>query len=390
MKPRHVRNGIDWVGAIDWHRRLFDSLIPLPNGTSYNAYLVRGADKTALIDTVDPTMTTVLLQSLAEVPRLDYIVSQHTEQDHSGSIPAVLARYPEARVVCTSKAKPLLADHLGVSVERLMPVEDGATLALGGKTLRFVHIPWVHWPETMATYLPEDKVLFTCDFMGSHFATTSLYSGSQPDVVAAAKSYFAEIMMHCRKVIPGHLKKLQALDFDLVAPSHGPMHDQPKTMLGAYEEWSSEKTRNLAIVVYVSMHGSVKALVDRLTSALAANGVQVALYDLSAPDLDKLATSLVDASTLVLGTPAVCGGVHPAVAHAAMLANMLRAKARYAAVIGSFGWGAKLAEQVSALIPDLKVEVLGSALCKGYPKDVDFTAVDQLAEKIREKHAALA
>lgn len=389
MNARPIRNGISWMGAVDWHRRLFDGLIPLPNGTSYNAYLVRGAEKTALLDTVDPTMTDGLMARLADVPHVDYVVSHHTEQDHSGSIPAVLARYPDAKVICTPKAKALLIDHLQIPVDRLMPVEDGATVPLGGKTLRFVHIPWVHWPETMATHVPEDRVLFTCDFLGAHVATSELMAGDDPRVIEAAKSYFAEIMMHCRKVIPGHLKKIRSLEFDLVAPSHGPLHDRPQAILSAYDDWSSDQTKNLAVIAYLSMHGSTRILVARLVAALASKGVAVEPYDLTVTDLGKLATSLVDASTLVVGTSAICGGVHPTVAHAAMIANALRVKARYAAVIGSCGWGAKLAEQVAALIPDLKVEVLGAVVAKGLPKEADLAAVDQLAEKIREKHAAI-
>ena len=137
MKPRQIRGDVFWMGAIDWNRRLFDSLIPLPDGTSYNAYLVKGDEKTALIDTVDPALFETLKRQLAEVPRVDYLVAQHAEQDHAGSIPAVLAMYPEAVVVCTPKAKPLLIDHLGLDETRIRTVADGETLALGGKTLRW-------------------------------------------------------------------------------------------------------------------------------------------------------------------------------------------------------------------------------------------------------------
>jgi flavorubredoxin len=170
MKPRNICNGVRWVGAVDWNRRLFDSLIPLPDGTSYNAYLVQGSKKTVLIDTVDPAMADVLTRHLENVEKIDYIVSQHVEQDHSGTIPLILERYSQSMVVCSSKAKDLLVDHLGIPAERIKTVDDGETLSLGDKTLRFIYTPWVHWPETMVTHLPEDRILFTCDFMGSHIA----------------------------------------------------------------------------------------------------------------------------------------------------------------------------------------------------------------------------
>ena len=151
MKPREIKRGIYWVGAIDWDRRLFDSLIPLPDGTSYNSYLIKGSEKIALIDTVDPTMGQVLINHLDElkVKAIDYVVAHHAEQDHSGSIPCVLDKYPKAKVVCTPRCKGMLMDLLLIPEDRFIAVEDKETISLGDRTLEFVHAPWVHWPETM-------------------------------------------------------------------------------------------------------------------------------------------------------------------------------------------------------------------------------------------------
>ncbi|MHB1319503.1 MAG: oxygen-binding di-iron domain-containing protein, partial [Anaerolineae bacterium] len=163
MLPRNISDRVQFVGAIDWDRRLFDALIPLPDGTSYSAYLVTGSERVALLDAVDPAMAHVLFGYLDEVPRIDYVVAQHAEQDHSGTIPSVLERYPDAKVVCTPQAMTLLIEHLGIAEERFQTVADGETLSLGDRTLRFVHVPWVHWPETMVTYLEEERILFSCD-----------------------------------------------------------------------------------------------------------------------------------------------------------------------------------------------------------------------------------
>ncbi|HOI11217.1 MAG TPA: FprA family A-type flavoprotein, partial [Myxococcota bacterium] len=171
MKSKQVMDGIRWLGAIDWDRRLFDSLIPTPDGTSYNAWLVQGSERTALLDTADPSTGAALMAQLADVPRVDYVIAHHAEQDHSGMIPAVLARYPEARLVATPRCLQMLADLLDLPPDRALPVKDGESLDLGGRTLTFMHMPWVHWPETMVTWLPEDRVLFTCDLFGSHLAT---------------------------------------------------------------------------------------------------------------------------------------------------------------------------------------------------------------------------
>ena len=388
MNPRKICDGVQWMGAIDWNRRLFDSLIPLPDGTSYNAYLIQGSEKTALIDTVDPAMADVLKRQLVNVEKLDYIVSQHAEQDHSGTIPLVLEMYSQSIVVCSPKAKDLLADHLRIPAERIKTVEDGETLSLGDKTLRFIHTPWVHWPETMVSCLPEDRILFTCDFLGSHIAMSNLYAGEDPYVIEAAKRYYAEIMMPFRKTIQNNLKKLLECEFDLIAPSHGPIYDRPERILSVYQDWVSDKVSNLVVIPYISMHGSTETMVDYLVAALAERGVTVQKFELSTTDIGKLAMALVDAATIVIGTPTVHVGPHPSVFSATHLANALRPKLKYAAIIGSYGWGTKAVEQISGLIPNLKVEVLGAVLCKGRPQDETFAALDSLADAIRDKHSA--
>jgi len=158
MPARTITERVQWVGAVDWNRRLFDDLVPLPEGTSYNAYLVRGSEQTALIDTVDPALQHNLLEALESLPRLDYLVCQHVEQDHSGTIPQVLARFPEATLLCSTKARPMGEEHLHVEPSRIRTVADGETVSLGDRTLQFIYAPWVHWPETMLTLLHEAGV----------------------------------------------------------------------------------------------------------------------------------------------------------------------------------------------------------------------------------------
>jgi len=386
VKPRKIRQDVFWVGAIDWDRRLFDSLIPLPDGTSYNAYLVRGREKTALIDAVDPTMADGLMSQLETIEKVDYVISQHAEQDHSGAIPRVLEKYGEARVVATPQAKGMLMDLLAISEERIITVKDRETLSLGDKTLEFIYTPWVHWPETMSVYLREERILFSCDFFGSHLATTDLYVKDEGRVLEAAKRYYAEIMMPFRKIIQKNLEKLSPLRIELIAPSHGPLYDRPEFIIQAYREWVSDRPRNLVVIPYVSMHGSTEMMVRRLVSALMEKSVEVCQFNLPQTDIGKLAISLVDAATVVLGTPTVHVGPHPAALYAAALANALRPKARFASVIGSFGWSSKAVEQIAGLIPNLKVEILSPVLCKGLPGEADFKALDELAETIFKKH----
>ena len=387
MFYREIKPNVYYVGSIDWDRRLFDELIPLPDGTSYNAYLIKGSEKTALIDTVDPTKTSELITRLRDVKAdVDYVVAHHAEQDHSGSIPEVLKLYPKAKVVCTSKCKTMLVDLFHLPGDKFIEVEDGETLQLGGKTLEFIHAPWVHWPETMLTYLREDKVLFTCDFLGSHLATSNLFVEDENKVYEAAKRYYAEIMMPFRVAIRKNLEKIKNLDISIVAPSHGPLYNNPSFIINAYREWVSDDVKNEVVLAYVSMHGSTQAMVDHLIDALMQQNIKVKPFNLSVSDIGELAMALVDAATLVVATPTVLGGAHPLAMYTAYLANALRPKTRFATVIGSYGWGGRAVEQIKDALKNLKVELFEPVLIKGFPNEEDFKLLDELADNIRSKH----
>jgi len=389
MEKRKIKDHIYWMGAVDWDRRLFDSLIPLPDGTTYNAYLIEGSEKTALLDTVDPPKADELMAQLDGVSKIDFLVSHHAEQDHSGTIPRVLERFPEAKVVASPKAKPMLIDLLKIPENAFITVKDGEVVSLGDKTLQFISTPWVHWPETMVTYLKEDQILFSCDFYGSHIAFSDLFVTEQGRVYEAAKRYFAEIMMPFRNVIEKNIDKLKGYDIQMIAPSHGQIHDRPAWIREAYQDWVMGAPHNLVVLPFVSMHGSTRQMVDHLASALVENGVRVELFSLPVTDIGKLAMSLVDAATVVVGTPTVLAGPHPLAAYATFLANALRPKVKFLSIIGSYGWGGKTVETLAGMIPNLKVEVLEPVLCKGLPRDADFKALDDLATAIANKHKEL-
>jgi len=388
---RNLKPNIYAVGAIDWDAKLFDRLIPLPDGTSYNSYLVCGTEKTALLDTVDPSKTDVLLGNIvaAGIDRIDYIVAHHAEQDHSGSLPDVLLLFPDAKVVTNPKCKEMLMDLLGIEDGKFITIQDGQELSLGGKTLKFIYTPWVHWPETMSTYLPEEKILFSCDFFGSHLATSSLFVDDEAVVYESAKRYYAEIMMPFRRQINANLAKLESLDVEMIGPSHGPVYDRPEFIINAYKDWASDKVKNEVVVAYVSMHGSTGKMVSHFVGALIERGIKVRQFELAMVDIGKLAMALVDAATIVIGSPTVLIGQHPWAAYAAFLANALRPKTRFASVIGSYGWGGKMVEQIAGLLGNLKVEILEPVVAKGHPKDDDFMALEKLADKILAKHKEL-
>ena len=388
MKPRKLKVNVYWVGAVDWDRRLFDELIPLPDGTSYNAYLVKGSEKTALVDTVDPTMANVLIDNLnqLDVKNIDYIIANHAEQDHSGSLPQILKLYPNATIVATPKCKSLLMDLLLIPEYKIMTVENRETLSLGNKTLEFINAPWVHWPETMLTYLREDKMLFTCDLFGSHLATSDTYVTDEATVYEAAKRYYAEIMMPFRMVIQKNLEKIRDLQIDVIAPSHGPIYDKPEFILEAYGDWVSSPPKNTVVLPYISMHGSTKKMVEYFVAALVERGITVKQFNLAKTDIGKLAMALVDAATIVIGSPTVLVGPHPNVVYAIHLANALRPKLKFASIIGSYGWGGRMVEQIKGMVSNLNVELLKTVIVKGFPREEHFRALDQLADEILNRH----
>jgi flavorubredoxin len=388
MAVREITTGIYWVGVNHWDRRLFDELIPLPHGTTYNAYLLKGNEKTALIDTVDPIKESELIANLQHlgIENIDYIVSNHAEQDHSGSIPRVLAAYPQARVVTNAKCRIMLADLLHIPEEKFILVNDRDRLSLGNWTLEFIIAPWVHWPETMLTYLHEEKILFPCDLFGSHLAQSDLFATDQAKVYESAKRYYAEIMMPFRNMIQKHLQRLQEYEIKRIAPSHGPLHENPAFILDAYKNWTSDQVKNEVLLPYVSMHGSTEKMVSHLTDALIQRRITVKPFNLTRTDIGELAISLVDAATIVIATPTVLVGPHPAVVYATYLTNALRPKTRYASVIGSFGWGGKMLEQITSMLANLKVEFIEPVVVKGNPREQDFQKLDLLAERILVKH----
>jgi flavorubredoxin len=284
----------------------------------------------------------------------------------------------------------MLIDLHEIAEDRFMVIEDGQQISLGNKTLKFVFTPWVHWPETMCTYLAEDKILFSCDFFGSHLATSDLFAKDMTKVMECNKRYYAEIMMPFRNIIVKNIEKIKAYNIEIIAPSHGPLYNNPQIVIDAYKQWINEdKVENKVIVAYASMHGSTKRMIDHLVKALINRGVSVQQFDLVTADIGKLAIETVDAAGIVLASPTFLTGLHPAAAYAAFLVNALRPKTKYLAFVGSFGWAGRIVDQVKQMLANVKAELFEPLLIKGLPKDEDFKKLDELAEKISNKHKEL-
>lgn len=388
MTVREIVPDIYWIGAVDWDRRLFDALIPLPNGTSYNSYVIKGSEKTVLLDTVDPSKEFEFICNLVKlgIETVDYIVVHHAEQDHSGTLPMALELFPAAKVLCSEKCRDLLVKLLEIDPDRCRVVNDRETISLGDKTIEFIMAPWVHWPETMLSYVKEDRILFSCDLFGSHYASGDLFVSDEKAIYLAAKRYYAEIMMPFRSTIKGHMDTVGALDIRIIAPSHGPLHNKPSFIMDAYNEWVSDDVKNEVVICYASMHGSTQKMAEYLAGALADLGITVKLYNIVVTDTGDLAMGLVDAATIVIGSPTVLFGPHPKIVYATYVANLIRPKARFASVIGSYGWGGKTVDTITGMLTHIKPELLEPVYQAGTPGTQTLHDLDRLAGDIAQKH----
>lgn len=386
MGYKEIKPGIYWVGAIDWDRRIFDELVSTPHGTSYNAYIIKD-EKTVLIDTVEPYLADTLINNIEDtgVEKVDYIISNHAEQDHSGVIPILLNKYPDAKIVTNQKCKELLVDHLDIPEDRFIVVNDQEEISIGKRTLKFFLTPWVHWPETMSTYIPEDDIIFTCDLFGAHLATSEIFSSKNwSEVEIEVKRYYAEIMMPFRKHIQKYIKLMRKLKVDMIAPSHGPVHDDIETLLKTYERWVSDESHGLVIIAYISMHGSTYEAVKILEKELLRKNVKIKIFNLTKTDPGEFAMALVDASTIVFATPTVLSSAHPAIIYFAHLTKALRPKLQYLSIINSYGWGGLTIKQIEDILALLNLKKLPYVTFKGKCKADTIKALEALADEIEK------
>ncbi len=392
MKIIELAENIFFCGEKDKDRTLFDQLIPLPEGTTYNSYFIKGSQKSALIDTIYPPKIPLLLEKLAEadIEEIDYIISNHAEQDHSGAIPALVAKYPNAKIVTNERAKENIKSMLHIDEQKFIVIQDGDTLSLGDKTLKFILAPFVHWPDTMFTYLQEDKFLFTCDFYGAHYTTGSIWADYSEDLLLSLKRYYAEIMMPFRTFACKYNQQVKEIAPKMILPSHGPVYKNPSFVINAYEDWTSDKVKNKVVIPYVSMYESTKMMVDYLTQKLEDADIEVVLWDLIEGDMGELAMETVEAATLVIGASMVLSGPHPSAVYCTYLLNALRPKIKFFSIVGSYGWGGNLTKILESLLSIIKPEKLDYVVIKGRPIGDDFLKLDALAAQIIEKHKTIS
>ena len=349
-----LKKGVHWVGAVDWDIKNFHGYLT-HRGSSYNAYLVQG-EKTALVDTVKAPFRETMLRHIKEhvdFKDIDYIVSNHAEPDHSGSLIAIAEKAPQAEIICSVRGESTLKKYYGDIP--LTTIKDKPVLDLGGKTLNFAAIPMAHWPDSMVTYVAEDKLLLSNDAFGQHIASSQRFNDEVDQCILwqEATSYYANILMPLYRSVNRAMKALDGLEIDMIAPSHGVIwRSDVGKILETYTRWGEGYSVQKAVVAYDSMWHSTEALAHAITEGLGSTGVDVKLFNLTANHRSDVITEILEAKAVLVGSPTLNNHVFPTVAGFLAYMRGLKPVDKIGAAFGSYGWagGAKkfVVEQMEA------------------------------------------
>jgi flavorubredoxin len=292
----------------------------------------------------------------------------------------------DARLVTTQKGVEMVEAFYGVPPEHVIVAKDGNTLDLGGKALKFIDAPWLHWPETMFTFCQEDRVLFPCDFFGSHIASDRPFDDEVGDILLPeAKRYYAEIMMPFTQFVLKALDKVEGMDIRVIAPSHGPIYRNPKKIIQAYGRWARGPLERKVVVIYVSMWGNTEMLAKTIVDAISTEGVEAVPYNMLAADISHIARDLVDASAVVVGSPTLLGGIHPLVGTVAGLIRGLRPRVKLAAIFGSYGWAGGATDQIRNILQPAGFEIIDILKVRGRPKEEELRKAEDLGKLVAQR-----
>jgi anaerobic nitric oxide reductase flavorubredoxin len=357
-----VKNGIYWVGAIDWNMRDFHGY-DTPKGTSYNAYLIM-EEKVALVDTVKEGFSEEMflnISGIVDPARIDFVIVNHLEKDHSGALEEVMARAPGAKIYCSTRGKAGLLDKYGDKWP-LNAVKTGDTLRLGEKTLRFTEVPMVHWPDSMITYVEEDRVLLPNDAFGQHIATSQRFEDEvRANLLYDARAYYANILMPLSSIISETLKKLPALNIapEIIAPSHGLIwRKDPGRIVEAYVNWSSFKARDEAVIAYTSMWGLTDHMARLIAFGIMDEGIEVRLYDLQTSTLSSIMTDVLEAKAVIVGSSTQNNIMLHKTAEFMAYIRGLRPKNKIGAAFGAYGWAGGAVKEIDEGLKATGIETM--------------------------------
>lgn len=384
-----LTNGVYWVGAIDWNGRDFHGFTT-PGGTTYNSYLVVG-EKTALIDTVKAPFAGEMLRRISQIidpSKLDYIVVNHMEPDHSGSL-AELKKQTNAKILITKRGVDILNGYFrdaGSEKWDFETVQTGDQLDLGSKTLIFLEAPMLHWPDSMETFLKEDRILFSNDGFGQHIATSKRYDFEVGDVIPEAAEYYANILMPFHMPLLSYFRVLEELEIEplQIAPSHGIIWKQDlKKILEAYRAWANGEVKEKVLVIYDTMWGSTEIMANEIAETVLAEGVEVKLLNLRKNTRSHIMKEMLDAAVFAVGSPTLNNGLFPTVGDFLIYLKGLRPQKKKALAFGSYGWGGGAVKIVEQELKNAGIEVLEPGLQVKYrPYEKELERCRKLGEQL--------
>ena len=399
VEPIKIATNVYWVGANDSETKLFEGLWEIPEGVSYNSYLIHGSEKTALIDSVHRNFTQEHIERITKIidtSKINYIIINHMEPDHTGSIPNLLEKASTAQLVLTPIAMSIYKKYYEQEPKDPIIVRgDDTQISLGDKTLKFMQTPWLHWPETMSTYLQEEKILFSCDAFGAftELPTNSVLEENIPQIDqyinGSSMKYFASVFNGQKEWILKAQEKFQQnnIDIQMLAPSHGPVYfTNSKKIMDKWTSWSKSIYSKKVVVAYCSMYGMTAKCIEPIMEAVREAGGQAIAFCLSEKTATEVITQLIDSPALIIGCPTYEHEVFPKIKQFLDILQVKKFSNRYAAVFGSFSWSGeatgKTAEQLTTLgfeVVDKPVSIFGN------PTKQDIEKVKALAKNLAER-----
>ena len=383
-----LKEGIDWVGYIDWTVRDFHGY-KTESGSTYNAYLIRD-EKIAVIDAVKaPYVEKYLdhIRALTDLDKIDYIVCNHAEPDHSGGLPATMKACPQAELVCNPKCKVALEMHYDTAAWKWHVVEDGEELSLGKRTLSFINTPMVHWPESMFTYVKEDKLLFSMDAFGQHYASAFRFDDEEPlDVILhEAKTYYANIVMLYGRPIAQTMARAAQLDIEMIAPSHGVIwRSHIKEVFAAYQNYVVCKPRPKVVVLYATMWQSTAKMANAILEGAQECNVEAHLYNVENTHATRIVTEVLDCAVVAIGSPTLNNGIMPSMASVLCYMKGLRPTHKAGFAFGSYGWSKRGGpNEVEANMKEMKIDLLRE------PIRTQYVPTPEVLEECREAGRAM-
>ncbi|WP_020677174.1 FprA family A-type flavoprotein [Geopsychrobacter electrodiphilus] len=384
-----VADKLHWVGVRHPELKVFDDLFPTHNGTTYNSYLIQGRKQNILIDTVKACFSEEFFRKVEEhvaIDKIDAVVVNHTEPDHSGSLALLLEKNPQILVYCSKAGENFLKQLLNRDFNSQI-INDGDEIDLGGRKLRFILAPYLHWPDTIFTYLVEDEILFPCDAFGAHFCSDQLFDDEIADFQADFHFYFDCIMRPFKDKVRDALAKIKDLPIRMVCPSHGPVRRSTGNFaIESYARWSVAPPvggRPKALLAVLSSHGNTRDMADVITTELKAQGLDVVGFALSDMRDDDYRNALEQADVLVIGTPTIQRDAPPQVWHALALISSVTPKSKVAAVFGSYGWSGEAVKMVEQRLTGLKYKFAAEGISFRFtPTAENLESCRKFAEQI--------